>query len=64
MPKENKKRQGRSLQVCIIIYIHTYIHTGFDISTSPLAPASEFLKKGFRASTFKFSLDRTGKLIF
>ena len=60
MPKENKKRQGRGLQVCIIIYIHT----GFDISTSPLAPASEFLKKGLRASTFKFSLARTGKLIF
>ena len=36
-----------------------------DISTGPLAPASEFFeKKGFRASKYWFALVRMGKLVF
>ena len=41
-----------------------YSYAGTDISTSPLAPTSEFLKKGLSASTFSFRLARMGKLIF
>ena len=59
-------KEGKHLKVIVKSNLHPddKLWTGTDISISPLAPASEFLKKGLSASAFQFSLAQIGKLIF